>query len=158
MDIEIRLDEKSLEEVRQYLSDTRFQKALAKTLLAAGLDLERAIVENITKRASNTGALAQSWQVQAKSYDEVIVFSNLLYAPFVEYGTKPHRPPIEPIMKWVRLKLGKSGRDLESTSWAVWHKIATKGTPEKRYARDAADNFNLERYVSKLLEEWNNAE
>jgi len=157
MEIHIAIDRESLKKVKEYVADERFKKALQNTLISAGLQLERDIVENIVERATNTGALAQSWQTQARAYDTVVVFSNLLYAPFVEYGTRPHRAPIDPLRKWVHLKLNKSGRELESTAWAIWRKIATKGTEEKRYVRDATDRFDLNRYISELVEAWENA-
>lgn len=157
MEITLIIDKDSLKKVQTLVSDKRFRDALLKTLMVAGMDLEARIVENITERASNTGALAQSWKVEPRDYDEVVVFSNLQYAPFVEYGTRPHRAPIEPLRKWAHLKLNKSGKELERTAWAIWRKIATKGTEEKRYVRDATDRFDLNRYISELVEAWENA-
>lgn len=157
MEITLIIDKDSLKKVQALVSDKRFREALLKTLMAAGMDLEARIVENITERASNTGALAQSWKVEPRDYDEVVVFSNLQYAPFVEYGTRPHRAPIDPLRKWAHLKLNKSGKELERTAWAIWQKIARKGTEGKRYLRDALENFNLNSYVKELLKEWENA-
>lgn len=157
MEITLIIDKDSLKKVQTLVSDKRFRDALLKTLMVAGMDLEARIVENIIERASNTGALAQSWKVEPRDYDEVVVFSNLQYAPFVEYGTRPHRAPIEPLRKWAHLKLNKSGKELERTAWAIWRKIATKGTEEKRYVRDATDRFDLNRYISELVEAWENA-
>lgn len=45
------------------------------------------------------------------------------YAAAVEKGTKPHYPPIGPLLDWARRVLGD-----ESAAYAVQRKIAEKGT------------------------------
>jgi hypothetical protein len=156
MEIHIAIDRESLKKVKEYVADERFKKALQNTLISAGLQLERDIVENIVERATNTGALAQSWQTQARAYDTVVVFSNLLYAPFVEYGTRPHLPPFDPIRKWVHEKFQLSGKKLDEVAAKVRWKIFRKGTSEKRYLRDAVEKFNLSAYIDELIREWEN--
>lgn len=53
---------------------------------------------------------------------------NAPYARYVEQGTRPHWPPIEPLKKWARRVLGD-----ESAAWAVQHHIAQHGTPAQPY-------------------------
>ncbi len=57
--------------------------------------------------------------------------SPLIYAVPVELGTKPHMPPLQPLMDWVKLKLGI--RDMEEREkvaqkirWKIYH-YGTKG-------------------------------
>ncbi|MBF0261089.1 MAG: HK97 gp10 family phage protein [Magnetococcales bacterium] len=57
--------------------------------------------------------------------------SPLIYAVPVELGTKPHMPPLQPLMDWVKLKLGI--RDMEEREqvaqkirWKIYHH-GTKG-------------------------------
>jgi len=152
--IELQADSEELKKIQRYASDSRFQELVKKALTGAGLELENKIVENVYERASNTGRLGQSWNVKAIDYKQVKVFSNLLYAPFVEYGTKPHRPPIEPIYNWVRQKFQTGGEEARGIAWAVWNKIAEKGTPEKRYVRDAISSFNLDKWLKELIRNW----
>jgi hypothetical protein len=45
------------------------------------------------------------------------------HAPFVEGGTEPHWPPIEPLKEWAALVLGD-----EDAAYAVQQKIADVGT------------------------------
>ena len=154
--ITLTVDKKTQEKLQKYLSDNRFKHILGEVLMAAGFDLEGKIVENIAERATNTGRLLQSWHVVKKSNTRVEVRSNVHYAQYVEFGTKPHRPPIEPLKKWVRQKFRLSGKKLNNTAWAMWHKIARKGTPAKRYLRDALKDFDLNEYVRELVKEWEN--
>jgi len=54
--------------------------------------------------------------------------SVLNYAVAVELGTKPHFPPIEPLIDWVRAKLGVERDEAPGVAYRVARKIATKGT------------------------------
>lgn len=56
------------------------------------------------------------------------VGSPLPYALHVEYGTKPHRPPVRPIQDWVEVKLGISGKAAEGAAWAIAAAIGKRGT------------------------------
>lgn len=57
-----------------------------------------------------------------------IVATNLAYAEPVEVGTRPHMPPVTPIVDWVTAKLGLSGKGAISAAWAIAMSIAKKGT------------------------------
>lgn len=52
----------------------------------------------------------------------------LAYAVAVELGTKPHMPPVQPLINWARQKLGVSGKQAESAGWAIAKSIARRGT------------------------------
>ena len=88
-----------------------------------------------------------------------MVGTHVEYAFFVEEGTRPHNAPIEPLIKWAKKKrkdLGVPPRKVESLAWAVWWKIARKGTKAKKYMEDALKKFNLNAYLDSLLKEWEN--
>lgn len=58
-----------------------------------------------------------------------VVGSPLKYAEPVELGTKPHMPPLQPLLDWVHHKLGKSDKEAESVARRIqWH-ISHYGTP-----------------------------
>jgi hypothetical protein len=46
----------------------------------------------------------------------------------VELGTKPHMPPVTPLIDWVEAKLGLRGDEAEGAAWAIARKIKAKGT------------------------------
>ena len=51
------------------------------------------------------------------------IASPLNYAPAVEFGTRPHFPPIAPLKLWARRKLGDEG-----AAYAVQKAIGKRGT------------------------------
>lgn len=53
-----------------------------------------------------------------------VVGTNVKYAPFVEYGTRPHWPPVSALEVWAR----RHG----TTAWAVARGIARRGTKARR--------------------------
>ena len=65
------------------------------------------------------------------------VGSSLPYALPVELGTKPHYPPLEPLIDWVELKLGLTGPEAETAALGIQRKIGRVGTPGYGMARFA---------------------
>lgn len=59
------------------------------------------------------------------------------YAIPVELGTKPHFPPVLAIQDWVRVKLGKTGKEGRSVAFAIARKISKVGTKGHFMFRDA---------------------
>jgi hypothetical protein len=51
-----------------------------------------------------------------------------IYGEAVEYGTKPHFPPIKPILFWVEKKLGLSGKEAKSAAFCIARAISKRGT------------------------------
>lgn len=56
------------------------------------------------------------------------------HARFVEEGTTPHPPPIDPLKKWARRVLGD-----ESAAWAVQQKIAEEGTDAQPFVQPGVE-------------------
>jgi hypothetical protein len=52
------------------------------------------------------------------------------YAQFVEGGTEPHWPPIEPLKEWAEIVLGD-----RQAAYAVQQQIAEEGTPAQEFMR-----------------------
>lgn len=64
------------------------------------------------------------------------VFSNVSYAPFVEYNCVPHYPPWDPIRAWA---------DSHGANAASVHKaIVMRGTVGKKYFERAVDEKGIE--------------
>jgi len=60
---------------------------------------------------------------------EGVVGTGLSYAPHVEFGTRPHFPPVEPLQDWVRKKFAISDEaEVKSRAFLVARAIAQRGT------------------------------
>lgn len=149
------IDQTVWEKIKKQINSSRLNDIVNKWLMAAGFDLERDIVEEIvTKNISNTGRLLQGWTVEKVGNDSVRVFTNVSYAPYVEYGTRPHTPPLEPIIEWARLKFQLNDARAKQVGGAVWQAIRKRGTQGQHYVEDAMRNFNLNTYVDHILKDW----
>jgi phage gpG-like protein len=62
------------------------------------------------------------------------VYTNVKYAPAVEFGSRPHFPPIAPLSDWSKKKLGT---DL---GYVIARKISRTGTPAKPYMGPATED------------------
>ena len=82
---------------------------------------------------TNTGRLSQSIEVEDRPFeDAVIVGTNVHYAPYVEFGTRPHMPPVEPLVEWAHLKLHD-----DKAGYKIARAIAKRGTKPKPFMRPA---------------------
>jgi len=86
--------------------------------------------------------------------------NNYNYAPAVEYGTRPHWPPIAPLVEWAKLKhlagvysvktrrrLGSKSRKATenySLAYAVQRKIARHGTKPRPFMEPAFNSKKAE--------------
>lgn len=58
-----------------------------------------------------------------------VVGSSQPHLVFVELGTQPHMPPIQPLEDWVRVKFGyTSEKQIHGAALAIARKIAARGT------------------------------
>ena len=62
--------------------------------------------------------------------------TNVEYAPWVEYGTRPHFPPVAAIADWARRVIGDGSR---STAFLIARAISRRGTKAQPYLRPALD-------------------
>lgn len=100
------------------------------------------------------GTLRASIFGEVRAFDggfgvEGLIGTSLAYAPAVEHGTKPHHPPIEPLVDWARQKLALSGTEARRAAHAIAWKIARKGTEGAFMFRDT---FNANR--AQVLDEF----
>ncbi|MGD9638380.1 MAG: hypothetical protein AB7U85_04910 [Alphaproteobacteria bacterium] len=107
-------------------------KQLAAAIWQAEMLLQRETVEKTptgVSRGAGLRASIISEKPQIMS-DQIIgsVGTSLNYAVPVELGTKPHRPPVAPIMEWAKYKLGVTEPEAIRIGYAIANKIAKKGT------------------------------
>ncbi|HEY4145172.1 hypothetical protein [Pinirhizobacter sp.] len=77
--------------------------------------------------AGLTGAVFHQEQLLTDGVTGMVATSQP-YAEYVEVGTKPHAPPIQPLKDWVEAKLGIRGEEAMGVAFAISRTIAKRGT------------------------------
>lgn len=108
-----------------------------------------------------TGDLLRSIsaRVEMDGYIYTVYLDSLEYLKYLEEGTRPHFPPIAPLMKWVRAKRLPSRDNTgdkrlpseKQIAFAVAHKIAEEGTEPQDIVAKTQKEVN-EKYLPKLEE------
>lgn len=76
-----------------------------------------------------TGALRQSAHAEISEYGHAALICDAPYAAMVEVGSRPHWMPLEPLLKWVQVKLAISDEaEAYKVARAIQRKIANEGT------------------------------
>lgn len=94
--------------------------------------VEAEVSEKIAKESTNTGQYLQSIYQRHQGLSAE-VGATAAHAPYVEYGTGPHRPPFQPIYDWVWLKrhdMEIDDDEVYGVALGVCDKIARLGTKE----------------------------
>lgn len=107
-------------------------------------DLARGAVLDAKKEAPyQTGALRRSIQPKRLRMGHWKVVAGEPYAPYMEFGTRPHWPPQGPILEWVLRtpwRFGISPGDEKAAkqiAYRVRRAIARRGIKERGYMRAA---------------------
>ena len=113
-------------------------------------DIAKDIISNIKSMIRKmdityTGQLENSFKASEVG-DDIIIGSNLVYAPIVEYGRIPgSMPPVNVLFPWVVQKIG--ARDEEHAkriAFAVAKKIEKEGIEPKKYIRATLHKMQVE--------------
>jgi len=103
--IRVTVDTKQLE---RHLTDMQ-RKALPKGIARALKKSAKAVEAEVKPLTPvNLGRLKRNIRSTATK-TEAKVGTNVHYAPYVEFGTRPHWPPLEPILRWVTQKARGKG-------------------------------------------------
>lgn len=86
-----------------------------------------------------SGHLKRSGFVGKLSDGVWVVKYYMPYSSFIEYGTEPHMPPVEPLIEWAKIKLGMDEKEAKKVAWAIAMKIAKEGTKPRPFLRNAID-------------------
>jgi hypothetical protein len=95
--------------------------------------------------AFDTGALFESIQVhESPKGMQVVVFSDAKHAPFIEFGTAPHFPPLAAIRAWC-IRKGIP----EGAAFPIARAISERGTPERPWLYPAY-KWGAARHVARI--------
>lgn len=125
---------------------------LTPAIVESQLLLEREVREHTP--TSGAGTLRDSIGALPVTISETEVSggvgTSLSYALPVELGSRPHRPPVEPLTDWVRRKLGKKGKEARSVAFAIARKIEREGTPARNMFSEGLSRTQGQ--IAELLE------
>ena len=117
----------TVEGMKEVLDEMKFQsvksgKATKEVIKDSALTIEKRTKENLRGlKAWDTGHLKDSYTTDITDGGYTAeVGSNLVYAIFVEFGTRPHFPPMKALEGWAR-------RHGFESAWPVCKAIAEKG-------------------------------
>jgi len=108
------------------------ERELTAAIWEGELLAQREIVERTPRGIGSGGGLAGSIQAREPEIGGHLIVglvgTPLVYAEPVEFGTRPHMPPAQPIRDWVRHVLGLGGAEGEAATEAIRWKIFRHGT------------------------------
>lgn len=110
---------------------------LETAMLSSLLYLEGQTAE---RTPANLGTLRRSYTSSVSTFVDAVfgtMSSPVSYAMPIEMGTRPHFPPLAPLINWVEAKLGLVGEEAEGAARGIQRKIGRFGTPGYGMARYA---------------------
>ena len=113
---------------------------ISSLLYLKGQAAERSKLRPDGQEGANRGHLARSFDHRVTMFMDAVfgdVTNPLSYALPVELGTRPHYPPIDPLIDWVEAKLGLAGEEAESAARGIQRNIGRRGSVGRFMARDA---------------------
>lgn len=102
------------------------------------LDRSASKLQGVARKEApkDTGRLTNSIGTETPNDRVRSIGSNLDYAPHVEFGTKPHYPPLNALWKWAKRHGGID-------PFALQQAIGMWGTQEQPYMQPAADETEV---------------
>ena len=106
-------------------------------MMRIGLEVEKHAAQYLDDNKVNVdGDLKKSLTHEIERFQNLIrlkVGAGAKHAPYVHFGTKPHRPPLAPLVRWAKKKFGLDDKDAKRVGYAVVLKITKKGTEPKPF-------------------------
>lgn len=132
-----------------------FTRAAVRGLKSASMVLQGYVVEEITNAepypAVATGELARS-VVSTPVDDGAIVKVDAPHGVFMEEGTRPHFPPLQPLEDWVTLKgFASDPAAVRRIAWAIAEKIARDGIAPRHFFRKAVARLEHENVIPREI-------
>ncbi len=130
----------------------KIEEAVVKGIQSAALRLEGMIIEEIEEaKAVATSELKGSVDTKMDQYGAT-TGPDAPHAPFIEFGTRPHFPPLQPILDWVKVKGIASDED-EALEIAIRivKSIGKKGTEPRRVVGKAFARLKGDKIVEKEI-------
>ena len=132
----LRETQRNMERIVKQLSGNPILEAMGKAVL---------LVEGKAKRnvPVDRGALRASITPDVQRRDTMVigvVGSNLVYAPYQEFGTRPFWPPWRPLYEWARRKVKGDLKAAGALAAGARRSIARYGIKAKRFLQTAFED------------------
>ena len=122
-------------------------------------ELVKTKIQKKDKIASGNLLASISTKIEVDGSVYTVILNSLDYLKYLETGTKPHWPPTEPILKWVKDKRlptreltgDKSLPTEKQLTYLVCRKIAKEGTEKNFIIAETIEELN-EIYLKRLQE------
>lgn len=131
------------------------EQATVRGLQSAAARMPSVILESIKTvkpyPPEDTGALSRSVQVETNSKGAAVSI-NAPHARFVEYGTRPHFPPVQALAEWAYRKgLADSPEEAQQVGLAIARKIAKEGTKPRHFLKRAIRMMKRRKIVQEEI-------
>lgn len=125
-------------------------------MVKAAQRLEGYVVQEIDAAqpypAVDRGTLRNSVETRTTAKGTITVAITAPHAPYIEDGTRPFWPPLQPLIDWVRRKgLADGEGEVVSIARAVQHTIATRGIQPRHYMRKAFARFKADKVMARTV-------
>lgn len=133
----------------------KFEKAAVRGLQSAAYELEGMTKLSISATSpyppEDTGELKRSVHT-TKTKTGANVSADAPHAPYMEYGTRPHFPPLKPLAEWAYRKgLADSEEEAEKVAMAVALKIQREGIEPRHFMARAIKELERRKTVKKEI-------
>jgi len=142
---ELGLTKESMKEFEEALrkKGQEAKDAATRGLGNAAIMLESEVSKRVAEHSTDTGQYLQSIGHEIRPLESE-VFATAAHAPYVEFGTRAHRPPFQPIYDWVwrkRKDFGLKDSEVHAVAEGICRKIAKFGTKPKHDWTEAIDEL-----------------
>ncbi len=128
---------------RDFLGGTQAPDIIAEEATNAAEEAAVIVTEAaIAGTPHNFGTLAKGFMRDVRGEPwgaRAVVFNAVTYAQPVEYGSRPHFPPLAPLVLWAQRKLQLGPKDARRAAHAIARSIARRGTRPARMLTKALD-------------------
>lgn len=128
------------------------EEYVLKGLRNAAIRLQEYVVEELERvDAVDTGELKGSIYTKIEGIG-VTTGCSAPHASFVEFGTRPHFPPVDPIFQWVLSKgLTDDPTEAESIAFAIVKRIGRYGTRPRFFMQKALNRFEKDKVIEQEI-------
>lgn len=132
---EIRIDFSALTRLREQLATA--PEVVREELLAAVTEADLLLEREVKDAWPHASGVSRDSIIGVEKVDglavEGFVGSSLNYVEPVDLGAKPHFPPVDALIEWVKLRFAvKSDTEARGIAFVVARKIAASGTEGKK--------------------------